>query len=84
MVKASRAHVALSRREASLRPARAQRSRDHVGTVSVRSKLPPLYVPVTPSPVSREASRGLWRSIGPSTMAVFKRRCQRVHCVCKI
>ena len=64
--------MVLSRREASLRPARARLSRDYFGTVSVRSKLPPLYVLVSPSPVSREASRDLWRSIGPSTMVVFK------------
>ena len=34
----------------------------------------PHYVPVSPLPVSREASRDLWRSIGPSTMVVFKLR----------
>ena len=34
----------------------------------------PLYVPVSPSPVSREASRDMWRSIGPSTMVAFKLR----------
>ena len=66
--------TALSRAGASLRPARARRSRDHFGTDSVRPKLPPLYVPVSPSPVSREASRDLWRLIGPSTMVVFKLR----------
>ena len=66
--------MALSRREASLRPARARHSRDHMGTDSVRSKLPTLYVPMSPSPLSREASRDLWRSIGPSTMIVFKVR----------
>ena len=44
------------------------------GTDSIRSKLPPLYVPVSPSPVSRQASRDLWRSIGPSTIVVFKLR----------
>ena len=32
-------------------------SRDHLATDSVWSKLPPLYVPVSSSPVSREASR---------------------------
>ena len=37
-------------------------------------QLPPLYVPVRPSPVSREAGRDLWRSIGPSTTVVFKLR----------
>ena len=62
----------LSRREAFLRPARARCSCDHFGTVSVRSKLPPLLVSVSPSHVSREASRALWRSIGPSTTVVFK------------
>ena len=51
--------------------ARARRSHDLFDTDSVRSKLPPLYVPVSPSPVSREASRDLWRSIGPSTMVVL-------------
>ena len=68
--------TALSRREAFLRPARALHSRDHFGTDSVRSTLPPLYVPVNPLPVSREAinNRDLWRSIGPSTMDVFKLR----------
>ena len=34
----------MSRREASLTPARARRSRDHFGTDSVRSKLPPIYI----------------------------------------
>ena len=66
--------TALSRPGASLRPARACRSRDHFGTDSVRSKLPPLFVPVSPSPFSREACRDLWCSIGPSTMVVFKLR----------
>ena len=47
----------LSRREASPRPVRARRSRDHFGTDQIRSKLPPLYVPVSPSPGSREANR---------------------------
>ena len=74
MVKASRAY-GLSHREASLKPARARRSRATIlGTDSVRSKLPPPYVPVSPSPVSRGPSRDLWRSIGPSTMVVFKLR----------
>ena len=63
--------TSLSRRGASLRPACARRSRDHFGTDSVRFKLPPLYVPVSRSPVWRIASRDLWRSIGPSTMVVF-------------
>ena len=50
--------MALSRwEEASLKPAHARRFRDHLGNDSVRSKLPPLSVPVTPSPASREASR---------------------------
>ena len=66
--------TALSRKGDSLRSARARRFRDHFGTDSVRSKLSPLYVPVSPSPVSREASRDLWRLIGPSTMVVFKLR----------
>ena len=64
--------MGLSRGEASFRPAHARRFRDHFGTNSVRSKLPPLRVPVSPSPVSREANRDLWRSIGPSTKVVFK------------
>ena len=51
--------MTLSRREASIRPAHARRVRDHLGTDSVRSKLPPLCAPVSPSPVSREASRDL-------------------------
>ena len=50
-------------------PARAWRSRDHLDTGPTF----PHCVPVSPSPVSREASRDLWRSIGPSTM-VFKLR----------
>ena len=49
--------TALSRPGASLRPGRARRSRDDLATDSVRSKLPPLSVPVTPPPVSRETSR---------------------------
>ena len=77
--------TALSRRGASLRPARARRSRDHFGIDSVWSKLPSLHVPVSPLPVSREASRDLWRSIHPWKIAVFKlRRCQRIHCVPKV
>ena len=66
--------MALSRREDLLRPARARRFRCLFGTVSIRSKLPPSYVAVSPSPISREASRYLWRSIGPSTMVVFMLR----------
>ena len=66
--------MALSRREASLTAARARRSRDHSGTVSVQYKLPSPYVLVSPSPVSREASRDLWRSIGLSTMVELKLR----------
>ena len=70
----SRLHerMAMSRREASIRPPHARRFRVHLGNDSVRSKLPPLCVPVSPSPVSREASRDLWRSIGPSIIVVFK------------
>ena len=49
--------MALSRREASIRPAHARRFRDHLGTDTVRSKLPPLCVPMSPSLVSREANR---------------------------
>ena len=70
-MKLSRAHRVVPSREASLRPTRARRSRDHFDTVSVRFKLLPQCVPVSPSPVWREASRDLWRSIGPSTMVVF-------------
>ena len=75
----------LSRRETYLRPARARRSRDRLGADSVRSKLSPLYVPVSLSFVSRDASCDLWRSIGPWTMVVFKqkRRGERIHCVRK-
>ena len=51
--------MALSRREASIRPAHERRFRGHLGTDSVRYKLPQLCVPGTPSPVSREASRDL-------------------------
>ena len=74
--------MALSRREASLRPAHPWCSRGHFGTVSVRSKLSPLCVPVNPSPVWREASRDLWLSIGPSTMIVFNCECRYhlIHC----
>ena len=32
-------------------------SRDHLAIDSIWSRLPPLYVPVSPSPVSRGASR---------------------------
>ena len=67
--------TAWSHGEASFMPARPRRSRDHLGAVSVRSKLPP-YVPVSPPPVSREASRDLWRSIGPSTMACSNCECR--------
>ena len=74
MVKASRAYGLVPSRGFPQRSARARRSRDHFGTDSVRCKLPPLYAPVSPSPVSREASRDLWRSIGLSTMVVFKLR----------
>ena len=67
--------TASSRPRAPVRPGSARRSRDHFATDSVRSKLPPpLYVPVSPSPIPREASRDLWRSIGPSTMVVLKLR----------
>ena len=66
--------TALSRPVAYLRPAHACRSRNHFGTDSVGSKLPPVNVPVSPSPISREASRDLWHSIGPLTMVVFKLR----------
>ena len=66
--------MALPRREASFRPGRARPSRDHSGTVSVRSKLPQLYVPASSSPVLCEDSRDLWRTIGRWTMFVFKLR----------
>ena len=71
MVKASRAQCFVLSR-GFLSPIRARHVRDHLGTDSVRFKLPPLCVPVSPSRVSREASRDLWRAIGPSTMVVFK------------
>ena len=54
----------------------------HLGTDSVRSKIPPLCVPVSPSPVSCEAGRDLWRSIRPSTMGVFQLQTS-VQCVRK-
>ena len=59
---------------APLRPGCARGSRNHFATDSVRSKLLPLHVPASPLRISREASRDLWRSIGPSTMVVFKLR----------
>ena len=75
--------IPLSRREASLRRTRARRFRDHFGTVSVRFKVLPLYVLVSPSPVSRHASRVLWRSISPSTIVVFKLRTSPwAHALC--
>ena len=84
MVRASRAH-GFVRRADSVRPARARRSRDHFGIVSVRSKLPPLYVPVSPSPVSRETSRDLWPSIVLRRWSCsnYERHCERTHCVGK-
>ena len=60
--------MALSRREASLRTARARGFRDSFGTDSILSKLPLLHVSMGRLPVSGEASHDLWRSIGPSTM----------------
>ena len=48
--------MASSRWEASIRPAHERRFRGHLGTDSVRYKLPPLCAPGAPSPVSREAS----------------------------
>ena len=57
---------------AELHTSGAKRSRDRSGTDSVRPKLPPLYVSVSSSPVSREARRGLQHSIGPSAMVLFK------------
>ena len=64
--------------------AHARRFRDHLGTDSVRSKLPPC-VPVSPSPVSREASRDLWRSIDSSAIVALNcdLRCERAHGVRK-
>ena len=75
--------MALSRREAPS-GLHAHGARAAIfGTVSVRSKLPPLHVPMSPSPVSREASRDLWCSIGPSTMGVFKLRTSAsAHALC--
>ena len=77
--------TALSRREDSLRLPRARHSRDHLGTDSVPSKLLPLCVPVSPSPVLREASRDLRRSIGLRRWSCLncERRCQRIHRVRK-
>ena len=74
--------TSLSRREASLRPVHGA-----LATISapIRSgpSLPPPYVPVSRSPVSREASRNLWRSIGPSMMVVFKLRTSlSAHLLC--
>ena len=63
--------MALSCGEASFKPAHARRLRDHLVTDSVQSKLPPLCVSVSPSPVSREAYSDSWRSIYPSTIVVF-------------
>ena len=57
MVKASRAHGFFPSRGFTQACARARCSRDHLGTESVWSKVPPLYVPVSPSPGSHEASR---------------------------
>ena len=60
--------TALSRPGTPLRSGCACHSRDHYVTDWSRSKLPLplLYVPVSPSLVSREASRDLWRSVSPS------------------
>ena len=75
MVKASRAY-ALSRREASP----GLHAHGALATISApfrSGQSSPHYtmsVPVSPSIVSREASRDLWRSIGHSTTAVFKLR----------
>ena len=70
MVTASRAHdfVPTGFPQACTR----RHSHDHLDAVSVRFKLPPLHVPVRPSPIWREAGRDLRRSIGLSTMVVFK------------
>ena len=43
-------HTDVSRPGAPLRPGCARRSRDHFATDSVRSKLPPVHVPVSPAP----------------------------------
>ena len=74
--------MALSCREASLRSARARRSRDSFHNRSVWSKVPPLYVPVRLSPISCEASRDLWCSIGPSAMDLFKLRTSISYALC--
>ena len=71
MVKASRGHGFVPSRDFREARTRTALSRSFLGTDSVRSKLPLLYMPASPSPVSREARRDLWRSIGPSTMVVF-------------
>ena len=70
---------------ASLRPGRAHRSRDHLATGSIRSKLPPLSVPVSPSPVSHGASRDFVALDRPfdDGRSNCKRRCRHIHCVRK-
>ena len=77
--------TALSRREASLRLARARRIRDHFGTDAVRSKLPPLYVPVNPSPVSRRLAviYGDRSALRRWSCSSCELRCERIHCVRK-
>ena len=61
----------MSRRGGPPRPARARRFRDHVGTDSVRSNLPPLYVPVSPSPVSLYVQQYLLKISGQQLVAVL-------------
>ena len=71
MVKVSRAHGFVPSRglpQACTRTTLSRPFRHRFGP----SKLPRLYVPISPSPVSRQAGRDLRRSIGPSTIVVFK------------
>ena len=73
MVKAARAHGFVPSRgvpQASTLTPLSRPFRHRFG--SVQASPPRLYVSVSPSPVSREANRDLWRSIGPSEMVVFK------------
>ena len=78
-VTASRAHGFVPSRgvsQACTRTALSRLFQHHFSPVQASPTmcLPPLYVPVSPSPVSREARRDLWSSTGPSTMVVFKLR----------
>ena len=75
--------MALSRREASLTPARVRRSRDLFGTVSVRF---PHYM----RQLARRLSRvklavicGTRSALRRQSCSNCERRCQRIHCVRK-